>query len=179
MTALSRRQALLGGLTLAADLDGGRSISHRGRQPFAMCSTFKGYASARVLPPGWTTADKTGSGDYASTNGVGEAYDSAGRRILLAMTTRSQVNDPKAQNLRPLIAELTALGDTAISHVGALRGKHPIPRSAPLQYVLLDRRPALTPWAAIEESDGATDVGARDVGDAPQWAGTVRTTGVH
>jgi beta-lactamase class A len=61
------------------------------------------------LPPGWTTADKTGSGDYGSTNDVGVAYDPAGRRILLAMMTRSQVNDPKAQNLRPLIAELTAL----------------------------------------------------------------------
>jgi beta-lactamase class A len=62
-----------------------------------------------ALPPGWTTADKTGSGDYASTNGVGEAHNPAGRRILLAMMTRSQVNDPKAQNLRPLIAELTGL----------------------------------------------------------------------
>ena len=291
MTALSRRQALFGGLTLAAvaagapttvladptdplagiderivvierrynayvglfaaDLEGGRSVSHRGQQPFAMCSTFKGYASARVLqmveqgeltldqkvfvdpaeivansprtqpraggemtldelcqaalqvsdntagnlllktiggpsaitafarsigdpssrldrwetalnsavpgdprdtstpealgggyrdlltgdalappqrgqledwmranetssmraglPPGWNTADKTGSGDYGSTNDVGVAYDPAGRRILLAMMTRSRVDDPKAQNLRPLIAELTAL----------------------------------------------------------------------
>ena len=26
------------------------------------------------LPPGWTTADKTGSGDYATTNDVGIAY---------------------------------------------------------------------------------------------------------
>jgi beta-lactamase class A len=89
MTRLSRRQALFGGLTLAAvaasapktvladpaeplagiderivaierrhnayvglfaaDLEDGRSISHRGQQAFAMCSTFKGYASARVL----------------------------------------------------------------------------------------------------------------------------------
>ena len=289
MTRLSRRQALFGGLTLAAmaagapaqadpaeplaeidehiaaierrhnacvglfaaDLETGRSISHRGQQAFAMCSTFKGYASARVLqmveqgeltldyevfvdpaeivansprtqpragggmtldelcqaalqvsdntagnlllktvggppaitafarsigdpssrldrwetalnsavpgdprdtgtpealgggyrnlltgdalvppqrqqledwmranetssmraglPPGWTTADKTGSGDYGSTNDVGVAFDPAGRRILLAMMTRSQVNDPKAPNLRLLIAELTSL----------------------------------------------------------------------
>jgi beta-lactamase class A len=61
------------------------------------------------LPPGWTTADKTGSGDYGSTNDVGVAYDPAGRGVLLAMMTRSQINDPKAQNLRPLIAELTTL----------------------------------------------------------------------
>jgi beta-lactamase class A len=291
MSRLSRRQALLGGLTLAAvaasapapaladpgeplagiderigaierrhgayvglfaaDLDGGRSISHRGQEAFAMCSTFKGYASARVLqmvdggeltldqkvfidpaaivansprtmpraggdmtldelcqaalqvsdntagnlllttiggpsaitafarsigdpstrldrwetelnsavpgdprdtstpealgggyrnllegdalaprqrqlledwmranetssmraclPTGWTSADKTGSGDYGSTNDVGVAYGPAAQRVLLAIMTRSQVNDPKAQNLRPLIGELTTL----------------------------------------------------------------------
>ena len=61
------------------------------------------------LPPGWTTADKTGSGDYGSTNDVGIAYGPAGQRLLLAIMTRSQVNDPKAPNLRPLIGELTAL----------------------------------------------------------------------
>jgi beta-lactamase class A len=61
------------------------------------------------LSTGWTTADKTGSGDYGSTNDVGVAYGPAGRRLLLAIMTRSQVNDPKAQNLRPLIGELTAL----------------------------------------------------------------------
>jgi len=62
-----------------------------------------------ALPPGWTSADKTGSGDYGSTNDVGVAYGPAGRRVLLATMTRSQVNDPKAQNLRPLIGELTTL----------------------------------------------------------------------
>jgi beta-lactamase class A len=61
------------------------------------------------LPPGWTTADKTGSGDYGSTNDVGIAYGPAGQRVMLAMMTRSQVNDPKAVNLRPLIGELTTL----------------------------------------------------------------------
>ena len=55
-------------------------------------------------PPTRPAAANTG----APTD-VGVAYDPAGRRILLAMITRSQVNDPKAQNLRPLIAELTAL----------------------------------------------------------------------
>lgn len=61
------------------------------------------------LPPGWTTADKTGSGDYGSTNDVGVAYGPAGQRLLLAIMTRSPANDPKAQNLRPFIGELTAL----------------------------------------------------------------------
>jgi beta-lactamase class A len=61
------------------------------------------------LPPGWTSADKTGGGDYGSTNDVGVAYGPAGQRVLLALMTRSQANDPKAQGLRPLIAELTTL----------------------------------------------------------------------
>ena len=61
------------------------------------------------LPPGWTTADKTGSGDYGSTNDVGVAYGPAGQRVLLAMMTRSRANDPKAQNLRPLIGVLATL----------------------------------------------------------------------
>jgi beta-lactamase class A len=248
--ALERRHNAYVGL-FAADLNGGRSISHRGQEPFAMCSTFKGYASARVLqmvadgeltldqkvfvdpaavvansprtqpraggdmtldelcraalqvsdntagnlllktiggppaitsfarsigdpssrldrwetelnsavpgdprdtstpealgggyrdlltgdalasqqrqqledwmranetssvraglPPQWTTADKTGSGDYGSTNDVGIAYGPAGQRVLLALMTRSKADDPKAQNLRPLIGELTTL----------------------------------------------------------------------
>lgn len=61
------------------------------------------------LPEGWTTADKTGSGDYGSTNDVGIAYGPDGRRVLLAMMTRSRADDPKAPNLRPVIGELTTL----------------------------------------------------------------------
>jgi beta-lactamase class A len=59
------------------------------------------------LPPGWAAADKTGSGDYGSTNDVGVAYGPAGQRVLLAIMARSQANDPKAQDLRALIGELT------------------------------------------------------------------------
>lgn len=61
------------------------------------------------LPPGWTTADKTGSGDYGSTNDVGIAYGPQGQRVLLAMMMRSRADDPKTENLRLLIGELTAL----------------------------------------------------------------------
>ncbi len=61
------------------------------------------------LPPGWTTADKTGSGDYGSTNDVGIAYGPGGERVLIAVLTRSQANDPNAENMRPLIGELTTL----------------------------------------------------------------------
>jgi beta-lactamase class A len=60
------------------------------------------------LPEGWTTADKTGSGDYGSTNDVGIAYGPQGQRLLLAIMTRSQANDPKAPNNRVLIGEVAA-----------------------------------------------------------------------
>ena len=61
------------------------------------------------LPPGWTTADKTGNGDYASTNDVGIAYGPDGGRILLSIMTRTTTDDPKAPNNRPLIGQLTSL----------------------------------------------------------------------
>lgn len=61
------------------------------------------------LPPGWTTADKTGSGDYGSTNDVGIAYGPEGEQLLLAIMTRTQADDPKAENKRPLVGELAAL----------------------------------------------------------------------
>lgn len=61
------------------------------------------------LPEGWTTADKTGNGDYGSTNDVGVAYGPEGQRLLLAIMTRSQANDPKAANNRALIGGLATL----------------------------------------------------------------------
>jgi beta-lactamase class A len=60
-----------------------------------------------ALPSGWTSADKTGSGDYGSANDIGIAYGPDGRNLLLAIMTRSAVDDPKAENQRPLIGELT------------------------------------------------------------------------
>jgi beta-lactamase class A len=61
------------------------------------------------LPQGWTTADKTGNGDYGSTNDVGIAYGPDGQRLLLAIMTRSQADDPKAPNNRALIGEVVSL----------------------------------------------------------------------
>lgn len=61
------------------------------------------------LPPGWTSADKTGGGDYGSTNDVGVVYGPDGRRAVLAIMTRSQTDDPNAEALRPLVAEVTTL----------------------------------------------------------------------
>jgi beta-lactamase class A len=60
------------------------------------------------LPSGWTSADKTGSGDYGSTNDVGIGDGPDGRKLLLSMMTRSATDDPKAETMQPLIGELTA-----------------------------------------------------------------------
>ena len=59
------------------------------------------------LPAGWTTADKTGTGDYGSTNDIGIAYGPDGQRVLLSLMTRSRSQNPDAEPLRPLIAEVT------------------------------------------------------------------------
>ena len=59
------------------------------------------------LPDGWTSADKTGNGDYGSTNDIGIAYGPDGKKLLLAIMTRSAADDPKAENLRTLIGDLT------------------------------------------------------------------------
>jgi beta-lactamase class A len=61
------------------------------------------------LPVNWTSADKTGSGDYGTTNDVGIAYGPKGQRVLLAVMTRSATDNPDAENLRPLVGEVTAL----------------------------------------------------------------------
>ena len=59
------------------------------------------------LPPGWTIADKTGAGDYASTNDIGVAFGPDGERLLLAVMTRTRADDPKAPQLDTLIADVT------------------------------------------------------------------------
>ncbi len=67
------------------------------------------------LPNGWTSADKTGSGDYGSTNDVGIAYGPDGRKLLLAIMTRSATDDPKAENDRSFLGELTKLVVAALA----------------------------------------------------------------
>lgn len=59
------------------------------------------------LPPGWTIADKTGAGDYASTNDIGVAFGPNGQRLALAVMTRTRADDPKAPAPNALIADIT------------------------------------------------------------------------
>lgn len=68
------------------------------------------------LPAGWTSADKTGAGDYGSTNAVGIAYGPQGQRVLLSVLTRSSADDPAAEWLHPAIAEVTRLAMAELGH---------------------------------------------------------------
>jgi beta-lactamase class A len=61
------------------------------------------------MPPGWVLADKTGSGDYGSTNDVGVGFGPGDRKVVLSVMARSAGDDPDAEGLRPVIAEIAAL----------------------------------------------------------------------
>ena len=59
------------------------------------------------LPPGWAIADKTGAGDFASTNDIGVASGTNGERLVLSVMTRTRSDDPKSPALNALIADVT------------------------------------------------------------------------
>ena len=61
------------------------------------------------LPAGWTSADKTGSGDYGSTNDVGVLFGPDGRRLVLAVMIRSRSTDDAVPGMRPLVGRVAAL----------------------------------------------------------------------
>lgn len=61
------------------------------------------------MPPDWVLADKTGSGDFGSTNDVGVGFGPGGRQVLLAVMVRSATDDPDADGFRPVLAEIAAL----------------------------------------------------------------------
>lgn len=61
------------------------------------------------LPAGWTSADKTGSGDYGTANDVGVVFGPDGQRLLLAIMTRSRSAAADAATMRPLVGPITAL----------------------------------------------------------------------
>jgi beta-lactamase class A len=66
------------------------------------------------LPAGWSIADKTGGGDYASTNDIGLAFGPNGERLQLAVMTRTRSDDPKAPLLDALIADVTRVAAPAL-----------------------------------------------------------------
>jgi beta-lactamase class A len=75
-----------------------------------MSTIVTGDARIRAgLPAGWTIADKTGAGDYASTNDIGLASGPNRERLVLSVMTRTRTDDPDSARAEPLIAEVTAL----------------------------------------------------------------------
>ncbi|MFV8309093.1 class A beta-lactamase [Mycobacteroides chelonae] len=56
------------------------------------------------LPPGWTSADKTGAGDYGSTNDAGLLIGPAGQRVVVAVMTRSRDDTQDAPPFNEAIA---------------------------------------------------------------------------
>jgi len=90
------------------DLLAGSALGAASRQQLEDWMRANATSSMRAgLPEAWTSADKTGTGDYGSTNDIGIAYGPDGRKVLLGIMTRSAADDPKAQALRPVIGELT------------------------------------------------------------------------
>lgn len=59
------------------------------------------------LPPDWSIADKTGSGDYGSTNDLGVAFGPGGERLQLGVMARTRSDDPQAPWTDALIADVT------------------------------------------------------------------------
>ncbi|MEU6478546.1 class A beta-lactamase [Streptomyces sp. NPDC047017] len=70
-------------------------------------TTTSGARFRAGLPQGWTVADKTGTGDYASAHDVGVAWTTRGTPIALAVLTRKPAEDAPVDE--KLIADAAAV----------------------------------------------------------------------
>lgn len=103
----STPQALGGGYRALVT---GSALGHSVRRQLADWMTTNVTSSLRPgMPLGWVLADKTGSGDYGSTNDVGVVFGPGGQQVLLSVMVRSETNEPDVEGLRPLLAEIAAL----------------------------------------------------------------------
>lgn len=59
------------------------------------------------LPSGWTSADKTGAGDFATLNDVGVVWDTSGRPLVLSILTDTATGRVDAPRINELIANVT------------------------------------------------------------------------
>jgi beta-lactamase class A len=69
------------------------------------------------LPAGWTSADKTGAGDYGSTNDAGLLIGPSGQRIVAVVMTRSRDNVRDAPPFNEAIADAVRLTLTQLGHI--------------------------------------------------------------
>lgn len=68
------------------------------------------------LPAGWTSADKTGGGDYGTTNDAGLLIGPAGQRLLVVVLTRSRDGREKTAPLNDAIADTVRLTMRRLGH---------------------------------------------------------------
>jgi beta-lactamase class A len=68
------------------------------------------------LPPGWTSADKTGAGSYGTTNDAGLLIGPSGQRVVLAVLTRSSSDQVNAPRLNEAIADTVRLVLSRFGH---------------------------------------------------------------
>ncbi|MDR3656765.1 MAG: class A beta-lactamase [Mycobacterium sp.] len=90
----------------------GNALSAAGRDQLLRWMTATMTSTKRFragLPPGWTSADKTGSGDYGSTNDAGMLIGPKGERVVLAVLARSRSDQQDAPLFDDAIAETVRL----------------------------------------------------------------------
>lgn len=100
--------ALAGGFTAMLAGDTVHSVSRRQQLTDWMLANQTSSMRAG-LPPGWTSADKTGGGDYGSTNDVGLVMGPDGQRVMVSVMIRSTGDDSAAPGYRPLVGEVAKL----------------------------------------------------------------------
>lgn len=66
------------------------------------------------LPPGWTSADKTGAGGYGTLNDVGVVWDASGQPLVLSILTDTVTHDAEAPRHNELIADVTEVALTLL-----------------------------------------------------------------
>lgn len=68
------------------------------------------------VPSGWTSADKTGAGDFGTTNDAGLLLGPRGQRVVLAVLTRSRVDIMDSPPLNEAIADTVRLVLSRFGH---------------------------------------------------------------
>lgn len=102
--------ATFGRLTLGDALD----EEDRGRLTgWLLGNTTSGNRFRAGLPAGWSLADKTGTGDYGTTNDVGIAWPPSRGPIVLAVLS-TKPDDPGAAADEPLVAKAAELVAAAL-----------------------------------------------------------------
>ncbi|MEC4016345.1 class A beta-lactamase [Streptomyces sp. H27-D2] len=99
-----------------AKLTLGNALTPRDRQQLTawlLANTTSGARFRAGLPQGWTLADKTGTGEYGTTNDVGVAWTPDRTPIVLAVLSTQHDADAPADE--PLVAKTAALLAAALA----------------------------------------------------------------